>query len=116
VEWLHIYNGPDGESHFKQYDDPGSEDSPFPPSTSIPATSIVFVHRPESAGPGNWHNPSQRQLIIRLAGEMEIETSDGDVRHVGPGSVILAEDSAGKGHRVSRVSGDGIVGFVKLLD
>jgi quercetin dioxygenase-like cupin family protein len=105
---LRMFTGPDGESHFDEYE--------LPASTPIAATAVVVVPRPESAGPSDWHNPSQRQLIIRLAGEMEIETSDGDVRRIRPGDVILAEDLTGKGHRVSQVWGDGVVAFVKLAD
>ncbi len=31
-----------------------------------------------------------------LTGETEFETSDGDVRWVGPGSIVLAEDTWGE--------------------
>jgi hypothetical protein len=33
-----------------------------------------------------------------LTGEVEFETSDGDIRRLPPGSVVLAEDTTGKGH------------------
>ena len=49
----------------------------------------------------------RRQLIIHLAGEAEVEVSDGEVRRFGPGSVMLVEDVSGKGHRTRRV-GDAI--------
>jgi hypothetical protein len=103
-----MFTGPDGESHFAPYE--------LPASTPLTTTSVVIVPRPESAGPSDWHNPSQRQMIIRLAGEMEVETSDGDVRRIVPGDVLLAEDLTGKGHRVSQVWGDGVAAFVKLAD
>ena len=34
-----------------------------------------------------------------------MEASDGEVRELAPGTILLAEDTAGKGH-VSRVTGD----------
>jgi hypothetical protein len=40
-----------------------------------------------------------------LSGELEVEVSDGEIRRFGPGSVILVEDTSGKGH-VSRVVGE----------
>jgi hypothetical protein len=45
-----------------------------------------------------WHNPAGRKLVVWLTGEVEFETSDGDVRRVAAGNVVLAEDTTGKGH------------------
>ena len=46
----------------------------------------------------DWHNPPQRLLVLWLTGEVEFETSDGDIRRLPAGSVVLAEDTTGKGH------------------
>ncbi len=54
----------------------------------------------------DWHNPPQRLLVIWLTGEVEFETSDGDIRRLPAGSVVLAEDTTGKGH-ISRHSPEG---------
>jgi uncharacterized cupin superfamily protein len=35
---------------------------------------------------------------VNLTGEVEITVSDGEKRHFGPGSILLAEDVTGKGH------------------
>jgi hypothetical protein len=43
--------------------------------------------------------------VITLSGEAEIEIGDGTVRRFGPGDVMLAEDTTGRGH-VTRVVGD----------
>ncbi len=37
-------------------------------------------------------------LVLWLTGEVEFETSDGDIRRLAAGSVVLAEDTTGKGH------------------
>ena len=42
--------------------------------------------------------------VFCLAGELEVQVSDGMVRTFGPGSVVLVEDMEGRGH-VSRVVG-----------
>lgn len=48
---------------------------------------------------GSWHPAPQRVLAIYLSGELEIEASDGEVRPIGSGTILLAEDTTGKGHR-----------------
>ena len=53
---------------------------------------------------GDWHPAPRRQFLVYIAGEMEAEASDGEVRRLGPGSIALVEDTTGKGHR-SRVVG-----------
>jgi quercetin dioxygenase-like cupin family protein len=50
-------------------------------------------------GEVDWHNPPQRLLVLWLSGEVEFETSDGHVRRLPAESVVLAEDTSGKGHR-----------------
>jgi hypothetical protein len=45
-------------------------------------------------------------LVIWLTGKVEFETSDGVVRRLAAGSVVLAEDTTGKGH-ISRHPAEG---------
>jgi hypothetical protein len=98
MKYFRIYTGPDGESHFEDVEvelrpaDRGSELSAL-----IPATGIVF-RRSAPDQYLDWHPAPRRQFVITLAGEAEIVASDGEVRRVGPGSVMLAEDTTGKGH------------------
>ena len=42
--------------------------------------------------------------MVNLTGSVEIETGSGDKRLLGPGSILLAEDTTGKGH-ISRAVG-----------
>jgi len=37
-------------------------------------------------------------LIVQIDGRVELEVSDGEKRVFGPGSVLLLEDTTGKGH------------------
>ena len=53
----------------------------------------------------NFHNAPERQFIIMLDGEIEIETSLGVTRRFRPGDILLAEDKAGKGHRSRSIDG-----------
>jgi hypothetical protein len=55
-------------------------------------------------------------LSLWLTGEVEFETSDGDIRRPPAGSVVLAEDTTGKGH-ISRHPPEGqLVVHVALAD
>ena len=53
--------------------------------------------------PDEPHTAPRRQLIVSLSGESEVTVSDGETRRFGPGSVVLVEDTSGKGHRTRRI-------------
>ncbi len=98
MQYLRIYAGPDGESHFEDVDVPaapggGSSDL----SAMIPAQGVIF-RRSQADQFVDWHHAPRRQFVITLSGEAEVEASDGEVRRIGPGTVLLAEDLTGKGH------------------
>ena len=44
------------------------------------------------------HNAPRRLFIVQIDGTVEVEASDGEKRVFGPGSVLLVEDTTGKGH------------------
>ena len=47
----------------------------------------------------DWHNAPHRQYVITLSGRLEFETRTGKKQTVEPGDILLAEDTAGGGHR-----------------
>lgn len=47
----------------------------------------------------DFHTAPQRQYIVLLDGQIEIETSLGERKSFSAGDVLLAEDTWGKGHR-----------------
>tara|TARA_A100001388_G_scaffold147291_1_gene109368 strand:+ start:706 stop:879 length:174 start_codon:yes stop_codon:yes gene_type:complete len=50
-----------------------------------------------------------------LRGEIEFETSDGEMRKLAPGMVVLAEDTTGKGHKARSIGGeDALLGVVQI--
>lgn len=66
---------------------------------------------------GDWHPAPYRQLHFYLSGTIGAETSDGEKRQFGPGSIVLVEDCSGKGHRSWVVGSDEVViAIVKLSD
>ena len=98
MKYFRIYAGPDGESHFEDVDitlDARSGGSDL--STLYPATGVIFRRSPADQFL-DWHPAPRRQFVITLSGEAEVEASDGEVRQIGPGTIMLAEDVMGKGH------------------
>jgi len=53
---------------------------------------------------GDWHPTPRKQVYFILSGKLEGRVSDGETRQFGPGSIVLVEDTTGKGH-VTRVLG-----------
>ena len=98
MKYTRLYTGADGESHFEDVEIPLEERVGFSLlSSSEKTTGIIFR---ETGGDYyiDWHNAPRRQYIITLEGEVEIEAGDGTVRRFGPGDIMLAEDTTGRGH------------------
>lgn len=93
-----LYSGPDGESHFEEIEIPLSDGGEIGQLSELfPATGIIFrTTSPEYHY--TWHTAPRRQYIIMLDGAVEVEASDGTVRRFGPGSILLVEDTTGRGH------------------
>lgn len=110
MRYTRVFADDAGESHLEDVEvelETTDFAPPAPPldlSDFFPAARIGFLRAPVG-WEGDWHPAPCRQLTIYLAGKIEGETSDGEVRRFAPGSVVLAEDTWGKGHR-SRVIGD----------
>jgi hypothetical protein len=98
MKFFRIFTGFDGETHFEDLE---IELAPQPNgayySDLIAGTGVIFRRNP-SDQVLDWHPAPRRQFVITLSGEAEIEASDGEVRHIGPGTIMLAEDVTGKGH------------------
>ena len=93
MSFFRLYTGPDGETHIEDIE-------PVP----IKVTEVRY----SKGAPGtfsDWHQERRRQFVIQLSGEAEHYASDGQSRRTAPGSIKLAEDTTGKGHR-TKVIGD----------
>ena len=99
-----IYATPDGESRFGQVDIAMTmtplfpNEAPFELSAYYPASRVRFVRIPAGVREAGFHTPPARLLAIWLDGEVEFETSDGELRRVTAGKAVLVEDTHGKGH------------------
>jgi hypothetical protein len=100
-----------GESHFEEINvELESVDfaPPAPPlhfAALFPASRCGFVVAPPEWGGQIPHPSPRRQLFCNLRGEYEITASDGTTRRFPAGSVLLLEDTSGKGHS-TLITGD----------
>jgi hypothetical protein len=122
MKYVRIYADPSGESHFEDVEVALSSvpaDPLAPPiliSSFIPADQLAFVRYPP-ADDGEWQTAPRRQLLCLLAGENETRVSDGEVRCFGPGSIVLLEDTSGKGHNGHFIgTADALLALVELPD
>ncbi len=99
-----VYSDDDGESHFENVDIELQDSGEIGRlSERVSADSIIFREN-DSDYNYEWHTAPQKQYIILLDGEIELEVSGGEVRRFKGGDVILVEDTTGKGHRTKAVS------------
>jgi hypothetical protein len=86
VTHLRIYADAEGETHMEEVDLallPRVFFDGHPPlrlTDTLAATGCNICRVPAGMGVVDWHNPSNRKLVIWLTGEVEFETSDGDIR------------------------------------
>ena len=95
---IRIFAGTDGASQFEDLDVPLADVAAgLRASERLPALGVVFI---EDNGKDELHRGTapQRQFVLVLQGALEVEVSDGSSRRIGPGDVVLAEDTTGRGH------------------
>jgi len=92
-----LYTGEDHRSHFETLDVELEVGAAGLISAPWPAKSVLFR---EVAGDYDldFHCAPRRQLVVNLSGSVDLEVGDGTVRRLGPGDILLAEDTTGQGH------------------
>ena len=99
-----IYSDDKGDTHFEEIDIPLKDEGDIGKLSEIlPATSVIFREVLPSYD-YDFHTAPQRQYIILLDGEIEIETSLSEKRKFKGGDILLVEDTTGKGHRTRNVT------------
>jgi hypothetical protein len=108
MKMLRLREDPSGESHFDfvEFDMSLLDDSPPAKphyfTAPEPARSWASLRCPPGWD-GGLHPSPRRQIIVCTQGSIRVTTSLGDARELVPGSVVLLEDTRGKGH-VSEVT------------
>ena len=99
MDFIRVYSGEDGESHFEDID-------PTKWAEWGGAAVTGFSIRQLRSEPMDWHPAPRRQLIIHLSGQVEIGLRDGTAHVFGPGSARLMDDLTGTSGHTTRVLGD----------
>ena len=114
MKYLRMFADDEGESHF-EHAELSSNDVPFIPqapsvhvSNGQPVDNLVFMRVP-TGWSDDGHTAPRKQWVMVLKGEIEFETSDGEVQRLVPGMVALAEDTTGKGHKARSIGNEDAV-------
>ncbi len=112
----------DGTSHFadreidlvaRAYAPPAP---PLEVSDPVPAARGMFFRMPPGWF-GDWHPSPRHQYFVQTTGLLDVQVGDGEVRRLGPGTVVLLEDTHGPGHTTRVVGPDAVCGvFLHLPD
>ena len=94
-----IFSDSKGDSHIEEITVPLKDAGTIGRlSEEIPVAGLVF-REVDASYDYDFHTAPQRQYVVLLDGELEIETSLHDKRVLKAGDILLAEDTTGKGHR-----------------
>ncbi len=123
VNYVRLYADEQGESHFEDIEvelplvDFAPPAGPLNFAPFLPVKQSQLIGFPVGwAGDANHPTPS-RMLFCVLKGEFHVTASDGTSRRFPVGSLLLQEDTWGKGHS-SRIIGEveGLIFAVTLAD
>ena len=121
VGYVRMYNDAEGESHFQDLT-VGLEERDFAPPAApayvapfLEASGTLFFGVQPGWGGETPHPTPQRQLFSILRGTVELTVSDGERRQLGPGDLLLLDDTEGRGHSSHVVGRDELVIFGAVL-
>jgi hypothetical protein len=117
IKVTRLYTGPDGKTKVEEFEIPlKPQGRGTDISTVVPATGVQF-RRTNQDYNLDWHPAPARQFVVTLSGESEIELEGGKKLRLGPGHILLAEDTTGQGH-ISRALGgaERLSLFIPLAD
>ncbi len=105
LPYVHLYADADGVSHFRDEQLTIQSTASGPAALTISqapgATLLALKHGAKE----DWHRAPRRMYLIALTGMSEVTAGDGQVRRFGPGSIVLMDDTTGKGH-ITRAVGN----------
>src|SRR5438445_7681439 len=99
-----LFTGPDGKTKVEEYEVPLKAQGRGTELSDAVAVESLQFRRTNQDYNLDWHPAPRRQFVVTLRGESEIELEGGRKLRLGPGHILLAEDTTGQGH-ISRASG-----------
>jgi quercetin dioxygenase-like cupin family protein len=104
MQFPRIHADEQGETHIGVLDMPEHQARVRPPPdpvgqmTEAEGVSTLAIFSAPAGTEVPPHNAAPPYIVIVLAGEGEVETSDGTTLRLGPGGVLDCDDLSGKGH------------------
>jgi uncharacterized cupin superfamily protein len=102
-KYTRLYADTQGESRFEENTIPMRSAGTIGFLSELFTVEGIIFREVEPTYDYDFHNAPQRQFLVLLDGEIEIETSLGEKRTFRAGDVLLLEDVTGKGHRTRNV-------------
>jgi len=94
-----LYSDKNGESHFEDIDIPLKDGGDIGHLSEIlPVTGMMLRENPGNYN-YDWHSAPRKQYIVMIEGMLMVRVSDGEERSFSPGTILLVEDTDGKGHK-----------------
>ncbi|MDE3170416.1 MAG: cupin domain-containing protein [Acidobacteriota bacterium] len=90
-----LYTGPDGQAYVKTIHAAARPNG----VVDLLPTSGIEIHRTPPGFSIGWHLERRRQYLITLSGRGEIGIAGGKTIILTPGSILLVENTTGKGHQ-----------------
>jgi len=105
----------DGQSAFEDQEVTLADKGKFGFMSDLQAAPGIIFREVAADYDSGWHQVPGRLYLVILEGQLGIQTGDGAERRFGPGAVILAEDTAGSGHRTKALAGQGVRSILVTL-
>jgi hypothetical protein len=103
---LRVFTGTDGTSCFEDVDIALNDHGASGRISELWQGKGVMFREVDGDYALDFHTAPRRQFVINLHGSVDIEIGDGTVRRLGPGDILLAEDTTGQGHISRAVAGE----------
>lgn len=98
-----IFSDDSGESHFGELDIELRDAGEIGRLSALYGAKGIIFRENDAGYDYDWHNAPRGQYVILLDGEIEIEVSDGEIKKLRGGDILLVEDTSGKGHRTRAI-------------
>ena len=113
VYMYRLYTGADGHSHIEKIEAKFAENE----ISKLVAGTGAELHRSKPGRSHDFHVAPQRQYIVNLGGQVELEVAGGDKVDLNPGDIEVIEDTTGQGH-ITRTLGndDRVALWLRFVD
>jgi len=111
-----LYTDEDGDSKFEEIDIPLKEAGEVGSGSDLIEATGLVLRETRADFDRDWHPAPRRQFVVVVSGQVELKAGDGTKRLLGPGDLVLLEDTTGRGHGSRVVGGRPLTTIFITLD